>query len=364
MRSFLVSCLLAGAVATPALAQPADRYGGVSTYGAPQQQQGAPAPPARVLSWPGKAVPAAAPPQANGYGYPRYTQAQPAYAQGRGAPPPPYAVQRRAAMYPTAPAPQGYAPQGYAPQGYAPPQAYAPQAYAPQPQAQVQQQQMAPQALPFPAQPMSPQAYSQQMPPPQQMRAPASYPSGLQAQPYYAPAPGAPAPAPGSTATAPNGVYPANTVPPQLAYPMTVPPQMAAPLVGQPQQQPTSIYAPQQGAMAPQATAREPELNGSSGLSGQAVPNPTDPRQPQMVAMNTAVPLQSARLYSLHREFGLTPDPTPAPAPQGQTVELVSSIDSGGPNPDGDEPAKTVKKVTNASGKITAQLRGNYASDN
>ena len=113
---------------------------------------------------------------------------------------------------------------------------------------------------------------------------------------------------------------------------MSVPPQMAAPMVG-PQsqyQQPASIYAPQQGpqAFAPQVSAPQTgqqELNGSTGLSGQGRPNPTDPRQPQLVAMNTAAaPVQTARLYSLHREFGLTPDPTPVPTPEGQTVELVS----------------------------------------
>ncbi len=81
--------------------------------------------------------------------------------------------------------------------------------------------------------------------------------------------------------------------------------------------------------------------------------------------MNTASPpVQSARLYSLHREFGLTPDPTPAPAAQGQTVELVSSIDSGGaPNPDADAPASTRKTTTDSTGKtVTTQLRGSASN--
>ena len=348
MRPILVLILAtttASAIAASALAQTADRYGGYGAYqSSGAMQQGAPAAPARVLSWPGKAVPAAAPPQAAGYAYPRYMQAQPAYgsqlqpapyAQRRGAPPTPYQMERRATMYPAPaqaayypPAPQGYAPQGYAPQPYP-------------------QQQMAPQQQP-------------------QMRPAASYPSPYQAQPYYAPAPGAPAPAPGSTATAPTGVYPANTVPPQLAYPMAVPPQMAAPLVGpQAQQQlPTSIYASPQGS-GPQASAPQAgpmELNGSTGLSGQGRPNTTDPRKEQRVAMNTAAPpVQSARLYSLHREFGMTPDPTPAPTPQGPTVELVSSIDSGGaPNPDADAADRpATRKITDSTGKtVTAQLRG------
>ena len=323
MRPFLAFFLAAAgltAATAPALAQTVDRYGGYGAYPtAGPAQPAPPSAPTRVLTWPGKTLPTAPPPQAGGYAYPRYMAAQP--AGGGALQPAPYEAQRRAASYPGAPA------------AYYPP---APQGYV--------------QALPAQAYPA----------PSQQARPVAAYPSPYQAQPYYAPAPRAPAPAPGSTATAPTGVYPPNTVPPQLAYPMAVPPQMAAPLVGQGQQpQPTSIYA------APQAFAPQTELNGSSGLSGQARPNPTDPRQDQRVAMNTAAPAQGARLYSLHREFGLTPDPTPAAPPQGQTVELVSSIDSGAAaNPDADAADRpATKKLTDSTGKtVVAQLRGPASS--
>jgi hypothetical protein len=306
-RRTLVLTLAAAscAAAAPALAQ-VDRYGG---YGAYPIQQGVPAPPARVLSWPGKTIPAPAmtPPQANGYGYGRYVQAAPAYgaqlqpapyAQGRGAPPPPYVAQRRATMYPTAyPA--------------APQPTYAP----------------APQAQPAPA--------PQMAPPPQAMQMRPAYPVPAPGQPYYA-LPPAPQPAQGSTATAPSGVYPPNTVPPQLAYPIA--PASAQPLVGQ--APPTSIYAPPP-QVQPSAAAHE-------------VANPTDPRLPQRVAMNAA-PAQGARFYSLHREFGLEPDPTPAPPPDGQVVQLVSPIDSGpAPNPDGDAPHTRTRQITDSSGKTVS----------
>jgi hypothetical protein len=300
-----------------ALAQGVDRYGGVATYPAPNppqaqpqaqpQPQPQPQPRAgRVLSWPGKAVPIAPPPQQNGYGYPGYVQAQPSY--GAQQQPAPYAVERRPATYPQ-PQPQ---------------YAYPAQPY-PQP---VQPQQARPQG-----------AY------PQASYPQAGFASPYQAQPYYAPAPAA-APIPsGSTASAPSGVYPANTVPPQLAYPMAVPPQMAAPLVNNPQL-PTSIYAP-----PPVAAQRAPSAVGQTGQT-QA-----DPRQPQRVAVNDAQPGQGARYYSLHRQYGLTPDPTPAlPPAEGQAVDLVSAIDPGV----GAEPVSEPRtRVIQTNGKTgTAVLRG------
>jgi hypothetical protein len=151
-------------------------------------------------------------------------------------------------------------------------------------------------------------------------------------------------------------------VPPQLAYPMAVPPQMAQPLVAGPAP-PASIYAPPQAA-APQGPSAD--SNGSVGLRGQAIPNPTDPRLPQQVALNTAAPVQGARLYSLHREFGLQPDPTPPPSAEGQTVELVSSIDSGGaPDPAADAGDKPRTKQTASTGQTaTAQRLSDYGSGN
>ncbi|OYX35838.1 MAG: hypothetical protein B7Y99_02900 [Caulobacterales bacterium 32-69-10] len=360
MRHILIatSALLGLCAVAPAAAQ-VDRYGGVGTYAQPVPQQPQSS---RVLTWTGKTIPPQSPPQAGGYGYPRYVQARPAYgaqlqpapyAQSRGAPPAPYAVERRATMYPQARPPQ-YAPQyGYAPQ---------PQAAAPQ-------------------QPMTPYGYAAQMPPPQQpyyapqapqppqppqapqapQQAQATFTQPFQPQPYFAPAPGAPMAAPGSTATAPSGVYPTNTVPPQLAGPGSLPPQVAQPLVNNPQAlspqgmppaPPTSIYAP-----PPQARISEPTP------LPNAQPDPTDPREPQRVAMMSAAQPQTARYYSLHRQFGLRPDPTPAPVSDAdaQSVELVSSIDSGVGGEPSSEPRNRVVRTNGKTG--TAILRGARDAD-
>jgi hypothetical protein len=168
----------------------------------------------------------------------------------------------------------------------------------------------------------------------------ASYPSPYQAQPYYAPAPMAPAPAPGSTATAPIGVYPPGTVPPQLAHPMAVPPEYATPLVGAPQP-PASIYAP------------PPQPQPWPGPTGAAERTNA---QPQQVA--AAATAHGARYYSLHRQFGLAPDPTPAPSAQGEAVELVSSIDGVagiGPEPETEQP-RTVA-MRDSSGRVVQVRR-------
>jgi hypothetical protein len=79
--------------------------------------------------------------------------------------------------------------------------------------------------------------------------------------------------------------------------------------------------------------------------------------QSQQLAAVDAAHAPSARYYSLHRQFGLQPDPTPAPASeQGPPVELVSSIDSGvGAEPD----ASTRNRVIQTNGKTgTVVLRG------
>jgi hypothetical protein len=305
MRPILLLSLLAtaaGVAASPALAQAPDRYGGYGSYPSPAQPQAAPTP-GRVLTWPGKTLPAA--PQAAGPVDPRYGQPQP--AAGPQLQPPPYAQVQGPAYANTPASYRQPAPQGYAPA----------QSYRPQPQQR----------------------------PPQAGQA-ATYPSGLRAQPYYAPAPVAPPPATGSTATAPSGVYPANTVPPNIAYPQAVPPQMAAPLVGPSQPLPTSIYSPPPAAAATQTVA--------------------NPGQPQRVAMNTAASAQSARLYSVHRAFGMQPDPTPAAPAPGEAVELVTPIDSGGaPNPAADDDRPRVRQTTTANGKTVTQMRGSSSpSDN
>jgi hypothetical protein len=68
--------------------------------------------------------------------------------------------------------------------------------------------------------------------------------------------------------------------------------------------------------------------------------------------MAAAADPNHARYYSLHRQFGLEPDPTPPMAPAaGQPVELVSSIDAGV----GGEPpasASRVRTIT-TNGKTT-----------
>ena len=71
MRFYLLASILAATVASGAAAQTVDRYGGGGAY--PQTATGpsVAAPPARVLSWAGKTIPQPAPPQVNGYGYPR-----------------------------------------------------------------------------------------------------------------------------------------------------------------------------------------------------------------------------------------------------------------------------------------------------
>lgn len=259
MRQILIATLALSAGAAASQAQVADRYGGAGDYRAAAPAPGAPVrgAPGRVLSWPGKSLPATAP-QVGGYGDPRMVQPQAVYA------------------YPVQAAPAGARPQ-------------------------------------------------------------AAYPSPYQPQPYFAPAP-APAPAaPGSSATAPSGVYPPNTVPPQLASPFAVPPQQAAPLVGSPQP-PVSIYGPPQARM----------------------PGPTDPGQPQRIAANTAQP-QAARYYSVHRPFGLQPDPAPAAAAEGQPVELVSSIDSGVGAEPASEPRNRVVQTRGKAG--TTVLRGPRDAD-
>jgi hypothetical protein len=177
------------------------------------------------------------------------------------------------------------------------------------------------------------------MPPPQ-----GAYAPPYQAPFYYAPVPEAPTPTPGSTATAPTGVYPTNTVPAQLGGPQSLPPQVTQPLVSQPlgraNPQP-GVPAQAQGAAAPRS-------------------DPTDPRQPQRVAMNTS---DRPRLYSVHREFGMTPDPDPLPGPAtGPAVELISPIDSGVNDPPTDN-APAPQKPRTASAAEAAALRGGYSND-
>jgi hypothetical protein len=292
-----------GAVSAPAFAQ-ADRYGGVNTYGPTMAQQQ----PARVLSWPGKTIPAPPQPpqnhQANYTGQPAYGAQlrPPPYQQAPGAPPAPYAVQRNAAQYPPAayappvayyPYPQYRTQPGAQPQPY-PTQSLPPQAAYPaqQPYAQPYQAQRPGQAQAYPAQPGQPQLYSGQPLTPEQMAAAMPPPINRN----------------GNTATAPSGVYPAMPGYPQPGVPIPGLPASAYPPAPFPQgpipappvpAPPASIYAPM-----PQADAGRPD----------------EEPQPQMVAMASP----TARVYSLHRDFGLAPErPVASPADSGGMVELA-----------------------------------------
>ena len=146
MRTLAAVSLFAVAAlaAVPALAQ--DRYGGVNSYPAPGAQQQ----PQRVLSWPGKTIPAPAPaptsPGATYAGRPAYgaTPVPPPYAQDRGAPIAPYAYQRNTTLYP----PQAYASQ---PNPYPVQQGYAYPAPAQAPSQAAAQAPLAYQPYPAPA---------------------------------------------------------------------------------------------------------------------------------------------------------------------------------------------------------------------
>lgn len=315
MRSLAALSLFAAAVAGAAPAVAQDRYGGGASYPAPYAQQA----PQRVLSWPGKTIPAPAPPptspSATYAGHPAYGAVpQPApYAQGRGAPIAPYAYQRNTTLYP----PQAYSAQpqyAYPPpqapvsyQPYPPPSGQpAPVQGQPQPQAQVQPAGAAyypvPGYSPAPAGGYAPMGVY--MPPPNTQPPPATAPSGVYpAQPGYQqpgyPAQGLPAnaypPAPFPQGPVPAAPFPA----PQAANPPRAP--QAAPQTQNLPVPPNSIYAP------------TPQANGA------------EPPQTQMLAMNTApAPSAGARLYSVHRPFGLEPDhPTVSPQFFSEGVDLA-----------------------------------------
>lgn len=273
LASLLKAALGAGvviALAAPhafAQVQPADRYGGQAFYPNPAAAP-APSPPTRVLSWPGKTLPA-------------------------------------------------------------PPQPAAPQSAAPQPAA--------------------PADYSAAQHAPYLAR-PAAYPSPYQPQAYYAPAPAAAQPTPGSSATAP----------PQMAYPFAIPPQMTQPLVGPPAppQPPASIYAPP--PQAPQAPA-------APLASSPAAPDSPEQAAARRMAAAMPPPRPGARLYSVHRQFGMEPDPIAPAAPrsaelQGQPVELAASFKlDPGPDPASQDAADEALAAQAREITRTALLRGKAA---
>jgi hypothetical protein len=302
MRTLAAVSLLVLAAALPAAAQ--DRYGGMNAYAAPGAQ---PQQPQRVLSWPGKTIPAppVAPTSPSAYyaGNPAYgATLQPApYAQGRGAPIAPYAYQRNTTIYP--------------------PQAYAPQPYPAQPYP----------AQPYPQPPQAPVAY-QPYPPQAAQGAPVQGQAG-----GYAPM-GVYMPPPNNqqqpTASAPSGVYPAQPGYPQPGYPVQGLPANAYPPAPFPQ-------GPVPAAPFPTPQAANPQMGPQMGPQTQNLPVPpnsiysptpqasgavpAEPTQPQLLAMNSApAPAGGSKLYSVHRPFGLEPDhPTVSPEFFGESVDLA-----------------------------------------
>jgi hypothetical protein len=313
MRTLAAAPLFALAALAGLPAQAQDRYGGVNAYAPVGVQQQ----PQRVLSWPGKTIPAppVAPTSPSAYyaGAPAYgATLQPApYAQGRGAPIAPYAYQRNTTLYP----PQAYAAQPQAPR--------APLAYQPYPAP-------APQAAP-------PQGY----PPPVAYYPVPSYapgqPAGYAPMGVYMPPPNsqpaqaAPAPPqPGApVATAPSGVYPAQPGYPQPGYPVQGLPANAYPPAPFPQGPvPAAPFPTPQAAnpQAPQTQSLPVPPNSIYAPTPQASSGPpADPAKPQMVAMNTApAPGAGSKLYSVHRAFGLEPDhPTVSPQFFAESVDLA-----------------------------------------
>ncbi len=362
MRHILITttALLIGlCAAAPAMAQ-VDRYGGrgrsMPRPPVPQPQS------SRVLNWYGQDHPRSqSPPQAGGYGYPRYVQARPAYgspAAARALRPEP----RRAlgALTPSTGA-RPCTPQAQPPHDAlrrrpsirtrAPASAQMAPPQQPQTLARLCRADAAACSSPI----MRPVPQPQQARPSRRSRPRPPSPSPTQPQPCFAPAPGAPMAAPGSTATAPSGVYPTNTVPPQLAGPgSAAAPGLAA--AGeqsaarrQPPPPPTSIYAP------------PPQARIGDGCRPCATPSRTrpTPRQPQRVAtMSRAASRRPPATIPCTASSACSPIPRLRRASDAgsQSVELVSSIDSGVGGEPATEPRNRIVRTNNKSG--TAILRG------
>ena len=130
----------------------------------------------------------------------------------------------------------------------------------------------------------------------------------------YLPPPNTSAP----TATAPSGVYPAQPGYPQPGYPAQGLPANAYPPAPFPQGPVPAAPFPAPQA-APQAVPPNSIYAPTPQASGQ------EAAQPQMLAMNTApAPTGGAKLYSVHRPFGLEPDhPTVSPQFFGESIDLA-----------------------------------------
>lgn len=173
-------------------------------------------------------------------------------------------------------------PQGYQPQG-APPAGYAPQAYAPQAYVIVGQPPMA----------QVPQVYGQQA------YAPASYLPQAVAPPVTNPAAAVAAPPPVSYTAQANGA--ANLAPAQAPAPLLQAEAQAEAAAAGPAL-PQSIYAP-----------RSDTAQASLAQTGADAAPPPQPAGPG-----------GARYYSVHRDYGLSPDPIPLPPEAfGPTADLT-----------------------------------------
>jgi hypothetical protein len=288
--------------ASAARAQTAlDRYGGGATYAPPGPQ-----PSQQFLNWPGKVAP-----PAPAVVYMRPTNAPPTYA------PPAYVL----------PTPQSYPqtvllngpPAGYAPQAYVP-QGYMPQAYviAGQP----------PQGAPPMAQ--TPQVYGQQA------YAPTSYVPQAVAPTFRQPV--------AAVAALPPASYTAQaSAPTSLAQPATAAPvlqsEAQAEAAASGPALPTSIYAPPppvQGADAQAPQAQTPQAQAPQAQAPQA--QAPQAQAPQALAAAAPPPQpagpNSARFYSVHRDYGLTPDAIPvAPEVFGPTADLTQPETPDAPAP-------------------------------
>lgn len=124
-------------------------------------------------------------------------------------------------------------------------------------------------------------------------------------------------------------------------------PQAAAPAAPRPTTSVQPGYEPVLRAALQPAAGPAPDLLGGppsaplpTSIYGPAAAPPQAPPPPQTYAQATPVPRPGgSQLYSLHREYGLTPDAIPAP-PAGDNFILVGPPDAPASQGDGDEPAQ------------------------
>ncbi|MFT4933919.1 MAG: hypothetical protein ACI9LT_000592 [Pseudoalteromonas distincta] len=106
-------------------------------------------------------------------------------------------------------------------------------------------------------------------------------------------------------------------------------------------------YEPVLRAALPPAADPPPDLLGGppagplpTSIYGQAAASPQAPAPPRTYAQASAAPRPGgSQLYSLHREYGLTPDAIPAP-PAGDNYILVGPPDTPVTPGDGEDPAQ------------------------